>query len=60
MNKLFFDELAFDWVSRILFGVVWRNLGRTMGNVFGKFIELFDAEKPDAILVLGDTNSCFA
>ena len=29
-----------------------------MGNVIAKSYELFDSEKPDAILVLGDTNSC--
>ena len=33
-------------------------MGQTMGNVIAKSYELFHIEKPDAILVLGDTNSC--
>lgn len=57
LNKLFFDELGLREPDFYL-GVVGDNLGQTMGNVLAKSYELFDAEKPDAILVLGDTNSC--
>jgi UDP-N-acetylglucosamine 2-epimerase (non-hydrolysing) len=57
LNKLFFDELGIREPDFYL-GVVGDNLGQTMGNVISKSYELFDAEKPDAILVLGDTNSC--
>ena len=39
-------------------GVVGENLGQTMGNVISKSYELMQQIKPDAILVLGDTNSC--
>ena len=57
LNKLFFDELGLREPDFYL-GVVGDNLGQTMGNVLAKSYELFAAEKPDAILVLGDTNSC--
>ena len=33
-------------------------MGQTMGNVISKSYELFAAQRPDAVLVLGDTNSC--
>ena len=57
LNKLFFDELGLREPDYYL-GVVGENLGQTMGNVITKSYELFNAEKPDAVLVLGDTNSC--
>ncbi|MBR6055413.1 MAG: UDP-N-acetylglucosamine 2-epimerase (non-hydrolyzing) [Bacteroidales bacterium] len=57
LNKLFFDELGLREPDFYL-GVVGDNLGQTMGNVLAKSYELFAAEKPDAVLVLGDTNSC--
>jgi UDP-N-acetyl-L-fucosamine synthase len=57
LNKLFFDELGLREPDFYL-GVVGENLGQTMGNVLAKSYELFAAEKPDAVLVLGDTNSC--
>ncbi len=57
LNKLFFDELEVREPDFYL-GVVGDNLGQTMGNVLAKSYELFEREKPDAVLVLGDTNSC--
>lgn len=57
LNKLFFDELGIREPDYYL-GVVGDNLGQTMGNVISKSYELFVSEKPEAILVLGDTNSC--
>jgi UDP-N-acetylglucosamine 2-epimerase (non-hydrolysing) len=57
LNKLFFEELGLREPDYYL-GVVGENLGQTMGNVIAKSYELFSKEKPDAILVLGDTNSC--
>ena len=38
--------------------MVGDDLGQTMGNVVSKSYALFSAERPDAVLVLGDTNSC--
>ena len=57
LNKLFFEELGLREPDYYL-GVVGENLGQTMGNVISKSYELFAEVKPDAILVLGDTNSC--
>lgn len=57
LNKIFFEELGIPEPSHFL-GVVGDDLGETMGNVLAKSYALFAAEKPDAILVLGDTNSC--
>lgn len=39
-------------------GVVGSHLGETMGNVISKSYELMQQVKPDAVIVLGDTNSC--
>lgn len=57
LNKVFFEDLQLRAPDFYL-NVVGDNLGQTMGNVISKSYELFAAEKPDAILVLGDTNSC--
>ena len=56
LNKVFFEDLQLREPDFYL-NVVGDNLGQTMGNVISKSYELFAAEKPDAILVLGDTNS---
>lgn len=57
LNKVFFEELGIREPDYYL-GVVGENLGQTMGNVISKSYELFMTIKPDAIIVLGDTNSC--
>lgn len=57
LNKVFFEELGIREPDHYL-GVVGDNLGQTMGNVIAKSYKLFVEEKPDAIIVLGDTNSC--
>lgn len=57
LNKVFFEDLQLREPDFYL-NVVGDNLGQTMGNVISKSYELFAAEKPDAVLVLGDTNSC--
>lgn len=57
LNKVFFENLQLREPDFYL-NVVGDNLGQTMGNVISKTYELFSLEKPDAILVLGDTNSC--
>ena len=59
LNRLFFDELKLREPDFYL-NVVGDNLGQTMGNIIAKSYELFNAEKPDAVLVLGDTNSCLS
>lgn len=57
LNKVFFDDLGIREPDHYL-GVVGDDLGQTMGNVISKSYKLFSEERPDAILVLGDTNSC--
>ena len=57
LNKVFFEELGLREPDYYL-GVGGENLGQTMGNVISKSYELMQQIKPDAILVLGDTNSC--
>lgn len=57
LNKVFFEDLGLREPDYYL-GVVGENLGQTMGNVIAKSYELMEKVKPDALLVLGDTNSC--
>ena len=57
LNKVFFDDLGLRAPDYYL-GVVGENLGQTMGNVISKSYELMEQVKPDALIVLGDTNSC--
>ena len=57
LNKVFFDDLGLRAPDYHL-GVVGDNLGQTMGNVVAKSYELMERVKPDALIVLGDTNSC--
>ena len=44
----------------VYLNVVGENLGQTCGNVIARSYELLDEIKPDALLVLGDTNSCLS
>lgn len=59
LNEVFFKELGLREPDHYL-GVVGDNLGQTMGNVISKSYELMEIVKPDAVLVLGDTNSCLS
>ncbi|WP_179946736.1 non-hydrolyzing UDP-N-acetylglucosamine 2-epimerase [Cloacibacillus porcorum] len=59
LNNIFFKELEIKEPDFYL-GVVGDNLGQTMGNVIAKSYELMAEQKPDALLVLGDTNSCLS
>ena len=57
LNQVFFNDLGLREPDYYL-GVVGKDLGETMGNVIAKSYELMSKVKPDAIIVLGDTNSC--
>ncbi len=57
LNQVFFNDLGLREPDYYL-GVVGDNLGQTMGNVIAKSYELMSKVKPDAVIVLGDTNSC--
>lgn len=59
LNEVFFKELGLRAPDYYL-GVVGEHLGQTMGNVLSKSYELMTEVKPDAIIVLGDTNSCLS
>lgn len=59
LNEVFFKDLGLRQPDYYL-GVVGENLGQTMGNVIAKVYELMVQVKPDAIIVLGDTNSCLS
>jgi len=56
LNEIFFEELELRKPDFFL-EVVGEDLGKTMGNVLSKSYKLFSEIKPDALLVLGDTNS---
>jgi UDP-N-acetylglucosamine 2-epimerase len=57
LNKIFFEDLSLREPDYYL-EVVDDSLGQTMGNVIAKSYELMRKVKPDALIVLGDTNSC--
>lgn len=59
LNKIFFDELGLREPDYYL-GIVGDNLGQTIGNAIAKSYELLAEVKPEALLVLGDTNSCLS
>ena len=59
LNKVFFENLGIREPDHYL-GVVGENLGQTMGNVIASSYELMAQVKPDALIILGDTNSCLS
>ena len=59
LNGVFFKDLELD-APDVYMNVVGDNLGQTMGNIISKSYELMCDIQPDAILVLGDTNSCLS
>lgn len=59
LNKVFFEELGLREPDYYL-GIVGENLGQTIGNAIAKSYDLMYQVKPDALLVLGDTNSCLS
>lgn len=59
LNEVFFENLGVRGPDFYL-NVVGDNLGQTIGNILAKSYEILVQEKPDALLVLGDTNSCLS
>ncbi|MGR5966567.1 non-hydrolyzing UDP-N-acetylglucosamine 2-epimerase [Bacillus cereus] len=57
LNDVFFEELGLRKPDYFL-NVVGNHLGETMGNIISKSYELMSEIQPEALLVLGDTNSC--
>ncbi|MBH0183432.1 MAG: UDP-N-acetylglucosamine 2-epimerase (non-hydrolyzing) [Nitrospira sp.] len=59
LNQVFFDQLEIRKPDHFL-NVVAGNLGGTLGNILARAYDVMVLERPDALLVLGDTNSCLA
>ena len=59
LNQVFFEELEIREPNYYL-DSVGSHLGETMGNIIGKSYEVLEKEKPDALLILGDTNSALS
>ena len=59
LNEVFFKDLGLREPNYYL-GVVGDSLGQTMGNVIAKSYDLMAEVKPDAVVILGDTNSCLS
>ncbi|SFF58603.1 UDP-N-acetylglucosamine 2-epimerase (non-hydrolysing) [Halobacillus alkaliphilus] len=59
LNEIFFKELGLR-VPDYYLGISGDNLGIAIGNVIAKTYEIMKEKEPDAVLVLGDTNSCLS
>ncbi|MEG0496299.1 MAG: UDP-N-acetylglucosamine 2-epimerase (non-hydrolyzing) [Eubacterium sp.] len=59
LNQVFFDDLGLRAPDYYLESV-GKDLGETMGNIIAKSYNILNQEKPDALLVLGDTNSALS
>ena len=59
LNQVFFDDLGLRAPDYYL-DAVGKDLGETIGNIIAKSYALMVQTKPDAVLVLGDTNSCLS
>lgn len=59
LNGVFFKDLELD-DPEVYLDAVGADLGETMGNIIAKSYQLMVELKPDAVLVLGDTNSCLS
>ena len=59
LNEIFFEELELREPDYYL-GAVGDHLGETMGNIIAKSYEVLAKEKPNALLILGDTNSALS
>ncbi|HDR4945898.1 TPA: UDP-N-acetylglucosamine 2-epimerase (non-hydrolyzing) [Bacillus cereus] len=59
LNQVFFEDLGLREPNHYL-NAAGSNLGETMGNIIAKVYEVLEEERPDALLILGDTNSCLA
>ena len=59
LNQIFFEDLGLRAPDHYL-DAVGADLGETIGNIIAKSYALMVKEKPDALLILGDTNSCLS
>jgi UDP-N-acetylglucosamine 2-epimerase len=59
LNEIFFEDLGLRKPDHFM-NVSRNSLGAAIGDIFMKIEEILDLEEPDALLVLGDTNSCLS
>ena len=59
LNGVFFHDLELE-DPEVYMDAVGADLGETMGNIIAKSYQLMVRLQPDAVLVLGDTNSCLS
>lgn len=59
LNGIFFKDLSLADPDYYM-DAAGNDLGETMGNIIAKSYQFFAAKRPDAVLVLGDTNSCLS
>lgn len=59
LNQVFFEDLGLRAPDYYL-NAVGENLGETIGNIIAETYKLMQQIQPDALLVLGDTNSCLS
>ena len=59
LNQVFFEQLEIRKPDHFLH-VVAATLGETLGNILARAYDVMVLERPDALLLLGDTNSCLA
>lgn len=59
LNGVFFKDLKLS-DPEVYLDAVGNNLGETCGNIIARSYTLMETIKPDAVLVLGDTNSCLS
>ena len=58
LNQIFFEDLGLREPDYYL-EAVGKDLGETIGNIIAKSYKVLSEVKPDALLILGDTNSSF-
>ena len=59
LNQIFFEDLGLRSPDKYL-DSAGRDLGETIGNIIAASYRLMQEERPDALLILGDTNSCLS
>ena len=59
LNEIFFNQMGIRKPDYFL-NAVGKSTAETIGNIISKSDEVFEQEKPDAVLLYGDTNSCLS
>lgn len=59
LNQVFFEDLGLR-APDVYLDAVGADLGETIGNIIAKSYKLMIERQPDALLILGDTNSCLS